>query len=137
MTELLGDSLMVLLQRIDRRSYRVSADIVNGHSYRWVGSGVSATSLIARAKKEAIAHEDTQISDFALCSLDAGILEALDIEVFDVEPEQTTKCRICYRDLEARYYDHEDRTDRQLLTCVRCQSKNDGKMPRGNLRVIQ
>ena len=133
MTELLGDSLMVLLQRIDRRSYDTAPDLVNGCSYRWVASGVSIQSLTTKARQLSASHEHTQLCHFQICALDGGSLEPISVEALDVPAEATTRCRTCLRDLPERYYDSEMRTGTRFKICMRCQDAASSRIPTGHL----
>ena len=130
------DGVLVLLQEV-HREYGNRIDMVNGRtSWRWISTSTSIDALVGKAKATANAYEDVQVSDLTIASLSNGTLEALEIEALG-SSEETRFCQHCARHLPTKYFGFEESTDRQLLTCVRCQAKNDGKMPRGTLRVIQ
>ena len=133
MTTLQADSLLILLQRLDRPGYRDRVDLENGASYQWVSSSVSIQSLTTRARQVASAHEDTQLSHFQICALDAAVLEPISVEALDVPAEATTRCRTCLRDLPERYYDSEMRTGTRFKICMRCQDAASSRIPTGHL----
>ena len=133
MTALQADSLLILLQRLDRPGYRDRVDLENGASYQWVSSSVSVQSLTTKARQLASAQEDTQLCHFQICALDAGTLESISVEALSVEPERTKECRICFRHLPERYYDSVLRTGKPYGICMRCRDASNSKIPEGHL----